>query len=1025
MQSVEHLLILLLVPFLIWLLVGPVTALVKAAGAQKKAENAISLAEILSARLGKLERELRNLKDDTVIPDPRRTMVPDMVREEAKPVHEVPEWQEDAVPQLDKAVETATPPVMPPPMPPPVPPVPMWSPVQRADQGVLESFDVARETPEHEDNEPFSLERFMGVKIFAWLGGVAMFFGVIFFVKYAFENNLIPPAVRIALGFTAGAGLLVGGLATHRLQKYKVLGQVFCATGVVILYGVSFAAHAIYHFPAFGTLPTFVLMCLITLTAFLLAVRLDALVVAVLGMLGGFLTPVLVSTGQDQVLGLFGYIALLDIGLLAVSRHGRWRFLTISAAVGTALMQMAWSGRFFMAGRYFEGNKILIPMGIAVFFIVLFLACMWLERRKERLQPYAAASVLGLAGLAMLFSFRLLAFQQVAERYFLLYGFIMVVQLAVLAAVVLQPKLGAAQVAAALLVFFHLVAWSQGNLTAYNLGGVLALYLVFGAYHAVVPVVMSRRLQGDMVVISPRIGPWFAPLTVLMMLVPLFHLTSVSMAIWPAVLLLDLLVIGLAAATGALLPVLASLLLTMGVAALWLLKTPVLSEPLMPFLGVVTGFSLVFAAAGKWLTRGIRTEEANLKMNTASVLPVCAGVLPFGMLVLALVQLPVANPAPVFGVALLMAVLLSGLAVLGKQGPLVLAALLCTLVVEAVWHVYHFQADQARAPLAWYLGFYVLFLGFPFVFRKACAGQAAPWVASALSGLGHFLLVHDLVKHAWPNGMMGLVPAAFAVPALLALMVVIRSTPEMDRDQLRRLAWFGGVALLFITLIFPIQFDRQWITVSWALEGALLLWLFRRVPHPGLQLVGLALLTICFVRLALNPAVFTDYPRSGTAILNWHFYAYGIVGAAQIIGAGWFTDPSGMWTKFQPRGVLYAFGGVLLFLLLNIEIADYFTAPGARCVAFDFEGNLPRDMTYSIAWGIFSLGVLLLGIGFKSRHTRYAAIALLVATLVKVFLHDLAASATVFRIGALMGVAVIAFIASFLYQRFFDRSKLP
>ena len=48
-----------------------------------------------------------------------------------------------------------------------------------------------------------------------------------------------------------------------------------------------------------------------------------------------------------------------------------------------------------------------------------------------------------------------------------------------------------------------------------------------------------------------------------------------------------------------------------------------------------------------------------------------------------------------------------------------------------------------------------------------------------------------------------------------------------------QLAWFGGVALFFITLIFPIQFDRQWITIGWALEGAALLWLFHRVPHRG------------------------------------------------------------------------------------------------------------------------------------------------------------------------------------------------
>jgi uncharacterized membrane protein len=77
-----------------------------------------------------------------------------------------------------------------------------------------------------EPKEPFSLERFMGVKLFAWLGGVAMFFGVILFVKYAFENNLIPPAVRIALGFVTGTGLLIGGLATHRLPKYRVLAGV-------------------------------------------------------------------------------------------------------------------------------------------------------------------------------------------------------------------------------------------------------------------------------------------------------------------------------------------------------------------------------------------------------------------------------------------------------------------------------------------------------------------------------------------------------------------------------------------------------------------------------------------------------------------------------------------------------------------------------------------------------------------------------------------------------------------------------
>jgi len=332
--------------------------------------------------------------------------------------------------------------------------------------------------------------------------------------------------------------------------------------------------------------------------------------------------------------------------------------------------------------------------------------------------------------------------------------------------------------------------------------------------------------------------------------------------------------------------------------------------------------------------------------------------------------------------------------------------------------------DSPMMALWWYLGFYGLFMAFPFVFRKACAGQAAPWIASALSGVGHFLLVHDLVKRSFPNSMMGLVPAAFAVPALIALVVVVRKVSVMDSLNRSRMAWFGGVALFFITLIFPIQFDRQWITVSWALEGALLLWLFRRVPHPGLQLTGLALLAVCFVRLALNPAVITDYARSGTSILNWHLYVYGVVAAAQFAGAGWFSDPSGRWNVYPPRGVLQAFGGVLLFLLLNIEIADYFTKPGDRCVAFVFGGNFARDMTYSIAWGLFSLVVLGIGFWRHSKYARYAATGLLVVTVLKVLVHDMAASQTIFRIGALLGVAVITFVAAFLYQRFFDRIKL-
>lgn len=191
-------------------------------------------------------------------------------------------------------------------------------------------------------------EQFMGAKLFAWIGGFALFLGVAFFVKYSFEHNLIPPELRVAIGFLAGIALVGGGLLLKRKENV-ITAQTLCATGILILYAVTFACRAFYHFPFFGLFPTFALMALITTAAFLLAVRMDALVVAVLGIAGGFLTPVLLSTGQDNPLGLFGYIALLDIGLLAVARRKDWSSLPILGAVGTVFMQIAWVGNFFYA----------------------------------------------------------------------------------------------------------------------------------------------------------------------------------------------------------------------------------------------------------------------------------------------------------------------------------------------------------------------------------------------------------------------------------------------------------------------------------------------------------------------------------------------------------------------------------------------------------------------------------------------------------------------------------------------------
>src|SRR5207244_12897002 len=170
-------------------------------------------------------------------------------------------------------------------------------------------------------------------------------------------------------------------------------------------------------------------MTLITAVAFLLAVRLNAILVAVLGIAGGFLTPVLLSTGQDHPLGLFVYIALLDIGLLALAQRQGWNGLPTLGAVGTALMQFAWVTTFFVPEKYFAGNKVLVVKGVFAGFQGLFLAAVGWARRTGRMNHELLASALGLAAVAIVSTFYLLSFETMAQRSTLLCSFLFVVAL--------------------------------------------------------------------------------------------------------------------------------------------------------------------------------------------------------------------------------------------------------------------------------------------------------------------------------------------------------------------------------------------------------------------------------------------------------------------------------------------------------------------------------------------------------------------------------------------------------------------
>lgn len=859
-----------------------------------------------------------------------------------------------------------------------------------------------------------NLELFLGARLFAWLGGLAMFLGVIYGVRHAFEHNLISPAVRAGLGFATGIAFILAGLRLQRRESFKVLAQSFAATGVLVLYGVSYAAHAVYHLPGFNEVSTFFLMSGITLVAFLMAVRMNAQVVAVLGMVGGFLTPPLCATGQDRPFALFSYIALLNIGLICVTRYKRWYHLVPLAVLGTVALEYGWLARFFVKEGYGFGDKTWIVAGVFCGFTWLFTAGARWCARKDPEDLKTGGSALAMAGASMLVALMIVNVDTVSSRPVLLYTWVMLINAAVLYLAWINRRFGWSTGVIATLTFIHLAIWTFAHVTADSLIPALVIYLLFGMVHTAFSLMFVRK-HGTGASVS-----WMPVITLVLILVPLVKLPTVAFAIWPTMLLTNLLVIGIALFSRRTLPVLAALLLTLLSVWIFLNKLPSEVVSLWPFLTVLGLFAMVFVSAGLALVR--RTDG---KDPLAAWMPAVSAVLPFALLVIATVHLPVTDPSPIFGFAAALAFFLLFLAWRHTQPTLVLASTLCLLAVQYVWGVMHYQPGHLAMALGWFFGLGALFILYPLLTRPRWTTHTLPWISSAIAMIGTFGLVHRSIMTSRPDFEMGLLPLGFAFLALGVLSWVWKNHDAAIPARQSQLAWLGGTTLFFITLVFPLQFHHQWLTIGWALEGAALCWLYLKVPHPGLRYVAAGLLTAAFIRLGLNPDVLQYHVRTGVPVWNWFLYSYGLVAAAQIAAGRFLAPPHHKLGVFNLRAIFYSFAGILLFMLMNIEIADAFTPLNEPYISVQFDGNiiLAREMTYTIGWGLFALGLLILGFIGRSKGTRYAGMGLLGVTLLKLFFHDLSDSDGIYRIGALMAVAVIAFAASWLYQRFADADE--
>ncbi|HOY68482.1 MAG TPA: DUF2339 domain-containing protein [Candidatus Ozemobacteraceae bacterium] len=1252
--------------------------------------------------------------------------------------------------------------------------------------------------PRRDESRPASAEsgsidweNFLGKKLFAWIGSFALFLSALFFVRYAIENDLVSLGMRLVLGFLVGSGSIAGGLWLKR-YGYRQTVDGLCAAGLAILYAVFVAAHRLpAGDPYLGTAATFSLLTALTAGAFTLSVRLDSLFVAILAMVGGFLVPPFVSTGQDNPLGLFAYVTLLDAGLLAVALRKRWGVLITLSAVGTMLMQAGWVMKFFGAAKFqaawlifawfplfftvarhlaakrdwsdphVENTARVVPLlsmwivplmtstvtpvsiediaatgsllrtlsepapapiplavshggmimalpywlsalvgwqayreaaasmfakyaHILVFLLtwgwtgsgfrtdtagtgwllfaaypafffalwrltlrtrddaelsgsarwsgllgftfnayqllhndlgndpahvfsltaLLAVGLAWQAMKDESASPFhfgggisaftviaiwassyavrdhTTAAYLAFLGFPLFFAGtsrlaalrgRLDATLKAGGRVFPLAGMVFASMLAGWEAYGSSPGLafslvlvidlllawearsdreaapyhtygcwatfavlwiwghqfGSAETAmtgsaaffgftvfyaaawrivrrldgeadhlayparlaplvsmtwvawmltepalaaqpakvlgllflldliltwqtieddgarpwhmgASIAGFALLMTWTTTALTEALLPVALGFYLLFGALHALLPIVLQRlRPSGE----AYNWMHLYPALMLLVMIAPILNHTAAWPLMMPVIFLLNL--VGLVASwlSSAMWIGIVMLTVTTGCFGAWIFTMKEVTE-LPGFLGVQGFFAVAFhiwahisfpkqgekslcAGTPAWLKRvrevafGPQPEgetEAGTSLDIA-LLPSLSAFLPFillTMVVLVIRSMP--DPSMVFGLMLLLAVMLLRLThLLAVDGPAIVA-LMSTAMVQLCWQTQHYQGENWLLLTAWHAAIFALFFGFPLLYRERMQNRTLPWIAAAAAGPIQFFLLYQTLTTVHGKAWIGALPVLFAAPFLYAMKELVRKLPEELPGRLSILAWFGGTALFFITLAFPLQLDQEWLTIGWALEGAALCWLFLRIPHPGLRLWGIALLVTAFARLALNPEVLEYHSRSGIPVLNWYLYAYGLVTACLIAGGIYLAPPRNRLFGYDVPKWLFSFATILAFLLVNIEVADAFSQ-GAR---IDFQLKLSRgqDLTYSLAWAAFSFVLLIVGIWTKRRGARIASIGLMAVTIVKVFLYDLIDLGGLYRVVSLLGLAVALMMVSFLYQKF-------
>ena len=752
----------------------------------------------------------------------------------------------------------------------------------------------------------------LGAQLPVWLGAIAVALAGVFLVHYSLQRELITPALRVALGLAAGVICLAVGEFLAR--KQELIAHALSAAGIATLFAALVAGVTLYHLipPA----PGFGLIVLTTLGGVALSLRRGPMV-ALIGLLGGFVTPALIGAEEPNPIPLFAFFLVLEVGLFVVIRRRGWWLLGALASGGGLLWAALW-----MAFRVDA-----IDRGVlGVFLLALLGAAFWLVRgpsesgaapsRLAAVRPQAITAASAVTGAVLLGALASRAGYGVME-----WAFLGVLGAGLLLVGRLDER-------------YRLLPWvSQG--------ANLVLFLSWGAH---LPSDHLSRFLATLVASGAlyALGGYGA------------HFRDKKAPMWASL---------------AVVAVLGHFLL---------------------------GWSLVGDQAGKhaW---GI-TAVALALLTTLAALPHLRRRGAELALEPALEQV-------------LAALLVGATALISLAVPLELERAFITVAWALEVLMLAWLAGQLRVP----------------ALRWLSAALALAVVMRLL--LNPFVFTYPLGEHP----LLSWLHYGYGLPAL-ALAATCRVYLGQGQTRLARWMQWGAVAVGWAYLGLSIRHyfspgdllgavtelsEVGSYGVVWMLYGALLLLAGEKTERRELAADGRVLFYGSVAFVILVPGLLANPLWSGLAVgsvpvFNALSFALGLPTAGVLFAARRVAPGR----KGFALATLCA-GLWLVFLTVSLEIRQFFHG-----------SQLGRGATtnselyaYSVAWVLLGVGLLVVGIWRKSATLRTAALPMMVAAVVKVFLFDFAHLGGLYRVFSFLGLGLSLFAFYYLHRRFLSQEE--